>query len=65
MTDLDYNIVFEVEMLSDQYEVDPGGISIHLFQGTIPLDRQTELVWAAGDNEASNHRRSRRRRRRD
>ena len=37
MVEIEDNIVFEVEMQADQYEANPGGISIHLYQGTIPL----------------------------
>ena len=49
MLELDYNVVFEVELDTDQYEAAPGAISIHLFQGTIPLDRKTELVATEPD----------------
>ena len=36
--------------LADQYETAPGGLSLHLYQGTIPLGRQTELVSRESDN---------------
>ena len=36
------NFVFETEIISDQYEL--GALSVHLFDGTIPLDRVTQLV---------------------
>ena len=48
MVDVEDNIVFEVEVIADQYEL--GGISVHLYQGTIPLDRGTELVSDTPDN---------------
>jgi hypothetical protein len=48
MVDVEDNIVFEVEVLADQFEL--GGVSIHLYQGAIPLDRATELVSDTPDN---------------
>ena len=48
MVDVEDNIDFEVEVIADQYEL--GGISVHLYQGTIPLDRGTELVSDTPDN---------------
>ena len=48
MVDVEDNIVFEVEVIADQYEL--GGITVHLYQGTIPLDRGTELVSDTPDN---------------
>ena len=50
MVEIEDNIVFEVELLTDQYEAAPGGLSLHLFQGSIPLDRKTELVSRVSDN---------------
>ena len=41
MVSLEDNIVFEIEVLSDQFEL--GAISVHLFQGTIPLNRVTQV----------------------
>ena len=49
MVEIEDNIVFEVEMQADQFEMAPGGGSVHLFQGTIPLDRKTELVATVPD----------------
>ena len=40
-------VVFEIEVLADQYEL--GAISAHLYYGTIPLDRHTELTTSVPD----------------
>ena len=48
MVDVEDNIVFEVEIIADQYEL--GGISVHLYRSYIPLDRSTELVSDTPDN---------------
>ena len=47
MVEIEDNIVFEVETITGGYEL--GGISIHLFEGEIPLSRRTEQVSRVPD----------------
>lgn len=59
MVDLEDNIVFEVEVSAEQFEL--GALSVHLFAGTIPLNRVTQVHARPHGAESSRRARGARR----